>query len=161
MDYKYIEQLLERYWQCETTLEEEEILHTFFNQKDVPAEFAKYAGLFAYKHVAAQDDILGDDFDERIVAMIDEASPVKARTISLSDCLKPLCKAAAIVAIVVTIGNAAQLSFNDDRDAGETNVAEGYRKSYTTDESSVAYEIPQTLADTLLNGAVVAGEPVN
>ena len=25
MDYKYIEQLLERYWQCETSLEEEGI----------------------------------------------------------------------------------------------------------------------------------------
>lgn len=26
MDYKYIRQLLDRYWKCETTLEEEEIL---------------------------------------------------------------------------------------------------------------------------------------
>ena len=32
MDYKYIEQLLERYWKCETTLEEEEILRMFFSQ---------------------------------------------------------------------------------------------------------------------------------
>ena len=32
MDYKYIEQLLERYWACETTLEEEQILRAFFLQ---------------------------------------------------------------------------------------------------------------------------------
>lgn len=38
MDYKYIKQLLERYWRCETSLEEEKILRTFFSQKDVPAE---------------------------------------------------------------------------------------------------------------------------
>ena len=38
MDYKYIEQLLERYWNAETTLEEENILRTFFCQKDIPAE---------------------------------------------------------------------------------------------------------------------------
>ena len=31
MDYKYIEQLLERYWQCETTLQEENILRAFFS----------------------------------------------------------------------------------------------------------------------------------
>ena len=37
MDYKYIEQLLERYWNCDTTLEEEQILRTFFSQKEVPA----------------------------------------------------------------------------------------------------------------------------
>ena len=36
MDYKYIEQLLERYWTCETTLEEEQILHTFFLQENLP-----------------------------------------------------------------------------------------------------------------------------
>ena len=29
MDYKYIEQLLERYWECETTPQEERILKAF------------------------------------------------------------------------------------------------------------------------------------
>ena len=46
MDYKYIEQLLERYWDCETTNEEESILRTFFSQKDVPARLLKYRSLF-------------------------------------------------------------------------------------------------------------------
>ena len=32
MDYKYIEQLLERYWQGETSLQEEAILRSFFSQ---------------------------------------------------------------------------------------------------------------------------------
>ena len=45
MDYKYITQLLDRYWKCETTLEEEEILKAFFCQKDVPADFCKYKDL--------------------------------------------------------------------------------------------------------------------
>ena len=41
MDYKYIEQLLERYWEGETTLQEEAILRAFFSQEDVPAGLMK------------------------------------------------------------------------------------------------------------------------
>jgi len=161
MDYKYIEQLLERYWLCETTLEEEEILYTFFSQKDVPAEFAKYTALFVYRQASTETDTLDDAFDERIMAQIDETKPVKAKIVSLSAGLRPLFKAAAIVAIMVTIGNAAQFSFNDDRDTDNANVAAGYKKTYTTGEPSVAYEIPQVSADTLLNSTVSVGESVN
>jgi hypothetical protein len=42
MDYKYINQLLERYWQCETTLQQEAMLRAFFSQDDVPAELQQY-----------------------------------------------------------------------------------------------------------------------
>ena len=30
MDYKYIEQLIERYWECETSQQEEDILRACF-----------------------------------------------------------------------------------------------------------------------------------
>ena len=33
MDYKYIEQLLERYWACDTSVEEEQILRAFSGRK--------------------------------------------------------------------------------------------------------------------------------
>ena len=36
MDYKDIEQLLERYWQCETSVEEEATLRDFFAKEEVP-----------------------------------------------------------------------------------------------------------------------------
>lgn len=65
MDYKYIEQLLERYWQCETTPEEENVLRAFFAQPDVPANLARYKALFVYEQQQAADG-LGEDFDERL-----------------------------------------------------------------------------------------------
>jgi hypothetical protein len=34
MDYKYIEQLLDRYFEAETPLKEEEILKAFFEQSE-------------------------------------------------------------------------------------------------------------------------------
>ena len=66
MDYKYIEQLLERYWNCETSLEEEQILRSFFRQKEVPAHLLRYKQLFAYQDVEKEKG-LGDDFDTRIL----------------------------------------------------------------------------------------------
>jgi len=115
MDYKYIEQLLERYWRCETSLEEEEILRMFFSQKEVPAELRRYRDLFAYEHQEVKADVLDDDFDARMMEMVSEQSQ-KARTISLTQHFMPLFKAAAMVAIFLTLGNAAQRAFEAPND---------------------------------------------
>ncbi len=115
MDYKYIEQLLERYWRCETSLEEEEILRMFFSQKEVPAELRRYRDLFAYEHQEVKADVLDDDFDARMMEMVSEPSQ-KARTISLTQRFMPLFKAAAMVAIFLTLGNAAQRAFEAPND---------------------------------------------
>ena len=107
MDYKYIEQLLERYWQGETTLQEEAILHAFFGQPDIPEHLRKYQPLF----VLEKEEPLGDDFDDRLLGMIEEDEP-KAKIVTLTSRLMPLFKAAAIVAIILTLGNAAQAPWN-------------------------------------------------
>ena len=112
MDYKYIEQLLDKYWEGQTSLEEENILRTFFRQPDVPASLAKFKPLFAYQQQEVKDDVLGSDFDERIMSMIQQPVEVKARTVTMPQRLRPLFKAAAIIAIFLTLGNAAQSTFN-------------------------------------------------
>jgi hypothetical protein len=106
MDYKYINQLLERYWQCETTLQEEAILRAFFSQDDVPAELQQYKALFTIQQ--DKEQALGDDFDARILAMVGQQEPKqKARVVSFTHRLMPLFRAAAVVAIILTICNAA------------------------------------------------------
>ena len=114
MDYKYIEQLLEKYWNCQTSLEEEHILRTFFAQKDIPESLKVYKDVFNYEHAEPIQDTLGSDFDARMMKLVEEPVYVKARTISLTQRLKPLFKAAAVVAIILTLGNAAQITFTDD-----------------------------------------------
>ena len=114
MDYKYIEQLLERYWKCETSLQEEEILRMFFSQEDIPATLLPYRDLFVYEQNEKEMEKLGDDFDQRILGMIQEDEPVKARVITMRHRLMPLFKAAAVVAILLTLGNAMQAAFSDD-----------------------------------------------
>ena len=129
MDYKYINQLLDRYWKGETSLEEEEILRAFFSQDELPAELKPYQALFSYEMGEAKQETLGDDFDQKMMAMIEDEytkEPNKAKVVSLTERLKPLFKAAAIVAIFLTLGNAAQVPFQDKANDVE-NV--GYTKS--------------------------------
>ena len=114
MDYKYIDQLLERYWRGETSLQEEEILRMFFSQEDIPAALLPYRDLFVYEQNEKEMEKLGDDFDQRILGMIQEDEPVKARVITMRHRLMPLFKAAAVVAILLTLGNAMQAAFSDD-----------------------------------------------
>ena len=129
MDYKYIEQLLERYWQGETTLQEETILKTFFSQPDIPEDLRKYSALFTYEAEKAEG--LGDDFDARMLEMSGEAP--KAKTVTLTSRLMPLFKAAAIVAIVLTLGNAAQAPWN----YGWEDPKEAYAKFHQQKVDSV------------------------
>ena len=113
MDYKYIEQLLERYFQAETTLQEEQILRTFFLKcpDDAPEPLRRYAPLFT---VMAQQPSLDDSFDERILALTEGTVQVKARTVSMAQRFKPFLRAAAVVAVVLTLGNAIRQSVESD-----------------------------------------------
>lgn len=137
MDYKYIEQLLDRYWQGETSLKEEAILRSFFAQKEVPAALQQYQPLFAYEAEQAHEHMLGDDFDARILSMTTANNTVQARTIKLTDRLMPLFKAAAVVAIILTLGNAAQLSIQPQAASDEIDYA-AYTDTYQ--DPAMAYD---------------------
>jgi len=145
MDYKYIEQLLDRYFTAETTLEEENILRAFFSQKDIPADMEKYRDLFSFQLNERQDVVLGDDFDARMLSMVENEQPqtatVKAREIHLSQRLMPLFKAAAVVAIFLTLGQAAQFSIGDARSEDEIDYA-SYKDTY--EDPAIAYDKVQS-----------------
>ena len=127
MDYKYIEQLLERYWECQTTLDEEAILRTFFRQEDVPARLLPYRQLFLEEDALASEHV-GKDFQEKVLRLVGEESTLpfgegmgtaycKARRMTFMRRLRPFYRAAGLVAILLTIGDAAQQSFTNEGDA--------------------------------------------
>ena len=122
MDYKYIEQLLERYWRCETSLQEEEILRLFFSQEEVPTNLVPYKDLFIYEQEQKETDILGDDFNQKILEKANGDQPVKARTITMRKRLMPLFKAAAVVAILLTLQNALQETFTSTTPSTQQSV---------------------------------------
>ena len=152
MDYKYIEQLLERYFQCETTLKEEEILRSFFSQEDVPVWLVKYQPLFCYE--AEKQEPLSDDFDDRVLTLIEESEPVKARVLSMTERLKPLFKAVAVVAIILTLGNAAQAPW----DRGWDNPREEYAKFHQQQTDTVNIAGP-VQAERTSNDSIKATMP--
>ena len=142
MDYKYIEQLLERYWAAETSPEEEKILKAFFSQHDVPAELQVYADLFRYMDAEA-DVALGEEFDARVLhaAGLDSGNsqpvekPVfKAIRVEKPVGLRPLYQAAAAVAVVVLISIGAQRLFSPDQqaDAAWDYNPDSYSDTYAT-----------------------------
>ena len=118
MDYKYIEQLLERYWECQTTLEEEAILRTFFRQEDVPASLLPYRQLFIEEDEMAEEH-LDKDFQDKMLRLVGEEAPIricKARKVTFMRRWRPFYRAAGLIAILLTIGNAAHQSFTNDED---------------------------------------------
>lgn len=134
MDYKYIEQLLERYWECSTSLDEESKLRDFFLNEEVPVHLRAYKELFVYQRTQ-QKITLSDDFDKRILAQI-EPSVVKAKRISFTTRLLPLYKAVAMVAVVLLLGNVLQRSLFAE-EALDYNY-EAYTDTY--DDPEVAYK---------------------
>ena len=90
MKEEKVKQLLERYWQCETSLEEEQLLRTFFSGDNIPKNLKVYQSLFIHTN---------------------QLSEVKASKGLKSKINKPLriqfypaLKVAASILIVLTIG---------------------------------------------------------
>ncbi|MBR4643737.1 MAG: hypothetical protein IKO73_01055 [Bacteroidaceae bacterium] len=133
MDYKYIEQLLERYWACETSLQEEQILRTFFQQAEVPAHLMPYRAVFDVQQELAEPT-LGEDFDAKMTEQLseqDEDFPFEGTEKGTVKALplhggavrryswRPFYQAAGLVALILTIGMAAQHSFDGVDDSQE------------------------------------------
>lgn len=113
MDYKYIEQLLECYFDCKTTLQEEQILRSFFSQEEVPAHLAQYASLFKYE-AETKESVLSEEFDKRIIGLIaEEGRPQRHILRKSTRIFAPFFKAAAVVAMALTIGNAADSAIGE------------------------------------------------
>jgi len=141
MDYKYIEQLLERYWECETSEEEEAILRNFFAQKEVPASLQPYRDAFLAEAELSEEK-LSDDFDDRILAIVgeDEKPAVKVVPLKMSTRLRPLYKATAAVAILLTLGMAAQRGFQNNE-----VTTDPYAQQQVQDTAGINTDMPEVV----------------
>lgn len=170
MDYKYIEQLLARYWECETTPQEESILRAFFAQDNVPANLARYKNLFVYEQKQATLH-LDENFDKKVLASIDakdnvnknehtsvSMKVVNVEHITLARRLRPLYRAAASVAIITLLGTSTQHWFTkEDSNANGTGWdynQSAYKDSYQDPQR--AYEASVKTLELFKEGAQTA-----
>lgn len=138
---------MERYWQCETSVEEEAALRNFFLKEEVPAHLRRYKNLFVFQQLQ-QEVGLGEEFDRRILAEV-EAPVVKAKRLTWTARLVPLFKAAAVVAVVLLLGSVVQHSFSaDDR---SVLAVDTIGKQVTVPSVAISNEVKadQALADSL------------
>lgn len=82
MDSKQIENLLEKYWNCETSLEEEQQLRDYFSNEAIPESLKETATLFRYFELQKKQQLSDPSFDATVVKEIKGASP-KGRRVHL------------------------------------------------------------------------------
>lgn len=68
MDSDRIEALLNKYWNCETSLEEEQQLREYFKESDIPEQLKEAAGLFRYFEQQKKKSLNDVAFDSHILA---------------------------------------------------------------------------------------------
>lgn len=93
--------LLNKYWDCTTSIEEEKILKYFFSTDNIPYDLLKYAPYFKDRE-HLQSSIPSASFNQFIEDKFKETSKEKKYiTIRI---FQPLFKAVASVAIIIVIG---------------------------------------------------------
>lgn len=103
MNIQEIEKLLERYFEGQTTLEEERALKAFFSSGDVPAKLRKYQAHFKFLVYEAQQDLEDPGFDARINERIEDKKIIKLLPQSKKSLLFWISGIAAGVALLVTV----------------------------------------------------------
>jgi hypothetical protein len=101
MEHEQVRQLLERYWQCKTSIEEEKLLQAFFSGKEIPEAFAVYKPLFAWR---------GKQKSERASKKF-----IFTQRKSLWDNFYPALKIAASVLIMIVLGISAYTRYHQEK----------------------------------------------
>ena len=140
---KHIEELLQRYWLCETSVEEEAQLRAFFSSADVPAHLCRYKAWFAYADEYREEG-LGEDFDARVLVAAG-VPVVKAKRVTLTSRFLPLFKAVAVVAVVVGLGGVVQRSFFADVE--EVTIGDTIGRQISTPSVALSGEVPDVAAE--------------
>ncbi|RFS19118.1 hypothetical protein DVR12_25255 [Chitinophaga silvatica] len=96
MEYKVISELLEKYWEGETSLEEEATLREFFSSShaNLPPELLEAAPLFQYLHIESEKQLSWPE---------EETKAPAAKVVKLSP-FRHWMKYAAILLMAVGIG---------------------------------------------------------
>jgi len=141
MDSKKIEALLEKYWSCETSLEEEQILKDYFLSKEDDKNFPDSAILFQYFNQEKKKQVENILSDEEIITRV-----LKSESDQINDKEKDvntrhylpwygtLSKIAAVLVVGITI------TFFIYRDQVKEEAVASILQTDTYEDTQKAYE---------------------
>lgn len=101
MNLQKIEELIAKYEQGDTSLEEEKILTDFFRDESVPYHLRTYKDMFGFMDSSKQEELQDIDFDEKVLAAI---SNVEFEPKSRPKRIKLYSALAVAASIVILIG---------------------------------------------------------
>lgn len=123
MDSKHIEQLLEKYWSCETSLEEEKELREFFAGNAVPDALKETAALFQFFE-SERKRTVGQDFDKNVTRQIKKQH--SGKLISMVNMVRFARIAAGVLVVVAAtyfIREEVRKSYPDDSEISDPKIA--------------------------------------
>ncbi|MEM6966907.1 MAG: hypothetical protein AAF573_19235 [Bacteroidota bacterium] len=125
MDYKNINHLLEKYWEGETSLQEEATLKQYFNQENVATEHRQFTPLFQYLK-DEQDVMISDGFEAKLLAQLEKEQPsAKVRQLSWARGIQTVAAIGIILLGAFFIFQQEKQTdnpYHPERFAGRTNV---------------------------------------
>ena len=110
MDLSRIELLLERYWNCVTTVEEEEELRLYFNSNQVPENLREAANLFKYYEMQ-REATLDSKFENEVLQKIGEQK--SAKVVNMNHYFKNYMRVAAAVLVVAVASLVFRMEYFD------------------------------------------------
>jgi hypothetical protein len=157
MEKALIAALLEKYWQAETTIEEEKILADYFRQDAIPAEWEEYRDVFGFFEEESKLTV-GADFDKR---MLEKIAATERTVVMRSAVMRHAPWWAAAAVILLSLGGAL-LFDSPDRGgmdgAGKGSVAPArVAKTEITD----TFDDPQEALAAIQKALAVAGKHIN
>lgn len=134
MSTERIEQLIEKYFEGETSLEEEKELREFFQQDEIPDQLKSYAGQFSYTNLWRKPETDIDPMakiEERELKNRDKKLPAPSKAMIWT------LRAAAAIILVLT-GLTAGLLLNQQQGASDEQLA-ALREEISQMKSALMY----------------------
>lgn len=124
--------LIEKYFDGETSLQEEAELRRYFNSGEVDESLKMYQPLFQHFEKTQQSLTLGSDFDEKLLARLAEGGKV----VRMKTWQRRLLQVAAVAAVAAGVFILTQ---NQAMSGGEKQTSVNWEK-YEIKDEQLAYE---------------------
>lgn len=99
---EYIRVLLDKYWECQTSIEEEKTLQDFFSGKNIPEDLKYCIPIFAYR-TETQQQCVSDNFETQLYEKLDALKTEDKKYVTIRIFL-PALRVAASIALIIGIG---------------------------------------------------------